>query len=80
MKIGVQDVLKHHPLVKEKTINKFAVSIVNFIEYNAQSIFSKCTDYTPVSGKVTLVNVKAKDCFHYLDPLRPRSRVQVHLL
>ena len=58
------------PLVKEKIINKSAVSIVNFIEYNAQSIFAKCTDYTPpVSGKFILVNVIAKDCFHYLNPL-----------
>ena len=54
-------------LVKEKIINKFAVSIVNFIEYNAQSTFTKYTDNIPVSGKFTLVNVIAKDRFHYLD-------------
>ena len=56
-----------HPFQGENY--KFTVSIVNFIVYNAQSTFAKYTDYTPVSGKFTLVNVKAKDRFHYLDPL-----------
>ena len=48
-KIGVQDVLKRPRLSRRKSLINL-VSIVNFIEYNAQSILAKYTDYTPVSG------------------------------